>query len=208
VETILRQLNSVPGVVGSLVCDAGGHLRAHAFPAVFDPALLRKAARLAPDGVEGLEPALGKMGTLDLRYNEARILLQRRDHAILLVLCAPDVSATLLNMSASVALGRLGQAAAGWSEQPPPAALTPPPAPPAAARPPSARADARGQLFRLVRRIDEIIARRRLDGFKIRGQIAIQAGFGLGFIDANTPDDPTRADRLRAAATAVLGEPL
>ena len=52
------------------------------------------------------------------------------------------------------------------------------------------------------------IARRRLDRFKVRGEIAISAGFGLAFIDSETPDDPVKLAKLKVAATAILGEPI
>ncbi len=60
------------------------------------------------------------------------------------------------------------------------------------------------QLHQAVQRIDSAIERRKLDRFKSRGEIAIRAGFG--FIDADTPDDPVMLSKLKAAASAVLGE--
>ncbi len=47
----LAQLSAVPGVVGSMVFDAGGNLAFSQFPPVFDPAGLQElAARLGADG--------------------------------------------------------------------------------------------------------------------------------------------------------------
>ncbi len=67
-------------------------------------------------------------------------------------------------------------------------------------------APAGGQLFRAIERIDAIIARKKLDRFKARGEIALRAGFAFSFIDAETPDDPVQLAKLEAAAYAVLGE--
>jgi hypothetical protein len=59
----------------------------------------------------------------------------------------------------------------------------------------------------VVQRINRSIELRRLDAFAIRGEIALRAGFGIGFIDADTPDDADKLARLKAAASAVLNEP-
>jgi predicted regulator of Ras-like GTPase activity (Roadblock/LC7/MglB family) len=61
-------------------------------------------------------------------------------------------------------------------------------------------------LYALVRRIEAVIEQRRLDRYRVRGEIALKAGFGLGFIDARTPDDPAMIAKLKAAASAILGE--
>ncbi len=65
-----------------------------------------------------------------------------------------------------------------------------------------------GTLHEAVRSIDAIIARRALPVFKTRGLIALRAGFALSLIDARTPDDAQKLERLRAAAREVLGEPI
>ena len=65
-----------------------------------------------------------------------------------------------------------------------------------------------GRLYRAVQRIDSLIQRKGRDHFRTRGEIALRAGFGLGFIDADTPDDPAMLAALEAAAQAVLGEPI
>jgi len=57
-----------------------------------------------------------------------------------------------------------------------------------------------------VQRIEAAIARKRLDAVRTRGAIALQAGFSLRCIDADTPDDPQMLSQILAAAAAVLGE--
>jgi hypothetical protein len=54
--------------------------------------------------------------------------------------------------------------------------------------------------------IEAAIARRKLDGARTRGAIALAAGFSLRCIDEDTPDDPARLAQLQAAAATVLGE--
>jgi predicted regulator of Ras-like GTPase activity (Roadblock/LC7/MglB family) len=192
VETLLGQLNAVPGVVGSLLYGGDGQLLAQAFPPAFDAASLSGAAQAAAEGLAGLAPATGEGRMLDLRCANARIVARPIAGANLLFLCAPGTNLQPLAISTSVVAPRLeklvaARAAAGST--------------PAATRP-------HCRLFATVQRIEAIIAKKRLDAFKVRGAIAMKAGFGLGFIDAETPDDPEKLANLRAAASAVLGEPV
>jgi predicted regulator of Ras-like GTPase activity (Roadblock/LC7/MglB family) len=171
---MLRQLNSVPGVVGSMVCSPEGRLLAHAFPASVDPA--------------ALETALGPISTLDLRYTTSRIVVKIVGNARVLFLCAPTINLQLLAMSAAGALRQLDRL------ETPPAAE-----PPRAAAPPSA-------LYQAVQVVEGLIQQSGGDRIRLRGQIALKAGFTLDLVDADTPDDPVRLRNLKAAARAVLGQ--
>lgn len=63
-----------------------------------------------------------------------------------------------------------------------------------------------GLLYQTIQRIDEVIERRALQGFRTRGLIALKAGFSLALIEESTPDDPAKVHRLKEAAREVLGE--
>ena len=63
-----------------------------------------------------------------------------------------------------------------------------------------------GALHELVQRIDARLAQSGADRFKLRGQIALKAGFALDLVDAGTPDDAERLEKLPAAVLAVLGQ--
>lgn len=63
-----------------------------------------------------------------------------------------------------------------------------------------------GLLYDTVRRIEAVIERKGLPLYKTRGLIALRAGFLLGMVAADTPDDEDRIARLKAAAGEVLGE--
>lgn len=197
-RNVLTQLNAVPGVVGSLVCDRDGHLVAHAFPPLFEPSLLSAAAGVLADCRAGLETVAGSIGLLDLRYAHARILVRPLARAHLLLLGAASLNLHLLSISTSVAVPKLEKLLA--ADAAPPAPLV---APAAAEAPAPER-----RLYDAVQRIDALIQRRGLDRFRTRGEIALRAGFGLGFIDADTPDDPAMLAALEAAAQAILGEPI
>jgi predicted regulator of Ras-like GTPase activity (Roadblock/LC7/MglB family) len=204
-HTMLAQLNqAVPGVLGSLVCDGDGRLLAHAFPKEIEVARVEGAAALLAERSAALDGALGGVTTLDLRCASARIVVKASERARLLFLCAPSVNVPLLSLSAAGALRKVSQLTAA---SPPAAAAAPaaaslvahPPPPPAPAEP------ARGELFRTVERIDALLARHGAERFKLRGQIAMKAGFALDLADPDAPDDPEQLKRLHAAAAAVLG---
>ncbi len=201
-QTLLGQLNAVPGVVGSLVCDREGQLLAHAFPPLFEPSILGSAAAALADCRAGLESVTGEIGLIDLRYAHARVVVRPLTRAHLLFLGASSLNLHLLSISTSVAVPRLEKIIAGRAGLVGPAA--------ALENVPAAAVGtaAAGRLWHAVQRIDAAIERKRLDRFRVRGEIALRAGFGLGCIDAETPDDPEMLSRLEAAARAVLGEAL
>lgn len=193
-QTLLGHLNAVPGVVGSLICGADGRLVAHAFPPVFDEGVLADVARTMAESTAGLGTFTGPVRLIDLRHANARIVARPMNGATLLFLCAPGMNLQPLEISASVAAPKIEKLVASGVAPAPAASPTPRAAAPG------------GKLHALVERINGVIERKKLDPFGTRGEIAIQAGFGLGFIDAETPDDPERLAKLRAAAAAVLGE--
>lgn len=198
-QTLLQHLNAVPGVVGSLVCGSDGQLLAHAFPPVFDEALLADVAKTVAEGTAGLSTLTGPVKLLDLRHANARILVRPATGATLLFLCSPSMNVQPLEISTSVAVPKLEKLVARQAGGAAAAPAGPPASPaPAAARP--------GKLFALVQKINAAIERKKLDPFATRGEIAMKAGFGLGFIDGDTPDDAEKLSKLRSAASAVLGE--
>src|SRR5512146_1178874 len=108
-QAVLSKVNTIPGVVGSMLCDAQGRLLAHAFPATFDDQVLGEAAAALADGSVGLESVTGTMALIDLRYEGARILARPVAGALLLLLCTPAVNVQLATMSVSVASRRSEQ---------------------------------------------------------------------------------------------------
>lgn len=106
-QALLSNLNSVPGVVGSLVCDMEGRVLAQAFPAPFLAETLQQAAAALSDSYVGLETVTGPVGLLDFRYGDARIVVKPAGGRLLMLLCAKSVNLQLLVISASVATKRL-----------------------------------------------------------------------------------------------------
>jgi len=197
----LLKLNSVPGVMGSIAYDAAGQVLAQALPPDLDADRLRGAVATLLEHGAGLEAAVGSVRALDLRYANHRVVVRTGDATRLLFLCSPAVNIQTLMMSASDAVRSLE--AARSLGQAAPAAAPKPVDPPRVGD-----AAGEGQLHRLVQRIDQLILRTGLDRFKARGKIAFKVGFSLDLIEPDTPDDPGKLQKLKAAAAEVLGHPL
>jgi predicted regulator of Ras-like GTPase activity (Roadblock/LC7/MglB family) len=193
VSIVLKQLNAAPGVIGSLVCDAKGILVAHAFPPQYDETRLRAAAQAVADRSSGLEAAVGIVGTVDLRFATARVVIRPVADGKLVFLCAPNANLQTLLLSTAGALRRLEELL-GAGEPAPPAAAAPAPSP-------------SGALHRLVQEIDAALAKSGADRFKLRGRIALMAGFALDLVEPDSPDDPAALQKLKTAASVVLGRP-
>jgi len=194
-QSVLNQLNLVPGVVGSMVCDPEGRMLAQAFPPLFEAPMLHEAAKALADATAGLKTAAGAVGMVDLRYRDARVVLKPLAGANMLFLCNASLNLQSLVISSSVAMPKLERLLAARG------------APPQTAGAPIAAAQG-GRLHQMVQKINAAIARKKMEASKARGAIALKAGFALGCIDATTPDDPEKLSRLEAAAAAVLGERL
>ena len=191
---VLKQLNAVPGVIGSLVCDAKGILVAHDFPPQYEEPRIRAAAQAIGDRSSGLEAAVGLVGTVDLRFATARVVIRPVADGKIVFLCAPSANLQTLLLSTAGALRRLEELLGAAEPSP---ALAPAPAAPT----PS------GALHRLVQEIDAALAKSGADRFKLRGRIALMAGFALDLVEPDSPDDPAALQKLRNAATVVLGRP-
>jgi predicted regulator of Ras-like GTPase activity (Roadblock/LC7/MglB family) len=130
-KALLTQVNTVPGVVGSMVCNLEGSVVAKTFPSLFDDADLANAARILVDGAAGLETVTGKIGMVDLRYGDSRIIVRPMTGAHLVLLCTGQTNLQMLSISTAVALPKLEKLLAA----------PPPPSTPAAP-PVSAKAEA------------------------------------------------------------------
>ena len=184
-KDVLAQLNAVPGVIGSLVSDREGQLLAHAFPPSFDAGRLERAAAVLAERQPALDTVLGKVGLADFRYAEARVVVKGIGGGRLVFLCAPAVNLPFLGMSAAAVVPKLERLVREH---------------------PARATSGGGALHQLVQRVDARLAKSGADRFKLRGLIALKAGFALDLVDAGTPDDPEKLSKLRSAVSAVLGE--
>lgn len=96
---MLESLNSVPGVLGGMVCAPEGRVLARTFPTAFGDDTLQEAATVLADGCVGLETVTGPVAHIDLRYPEARVVVKPLQGGLLLMVCSKGVNLQLLLIS-------------------------------------------------------------------------------------------------------------
>lgn len=60
------------------------------------------------------------------------------------------------------------------------------------------------QTYEAKRKVDQIIADRRLNEAEVKGKLSLKSGMLLAFIKPDSPDDPVKLEKLRAAARELL----
>jgi predicted regulator of Ras-like GTPase activity (Roadblock/LC7/MglB family) len=105
-KDILKHINSVDGVIGSALFSNKGDVLAHAFPALIDSALLRKAASLTLECSHGLQISQ-TLDLLDLRYPDGRILVKSFPGAMLFLLCTNSINLQVLTITLNLAVKKL-----------------------------------------------------------------------------------------------------
>jgi predicted regulator of Ras-like GTPase activity (Roadblock/LC7/MglB family) len=107
-ENILKDVNAVVGVMGSLVCDDNGQVLARSLPDVFDEASLSPVGRTMAQTLAGLRLARRrKVNGMDLVYGEGRLVVKNLRGGHLCILCMPTINVPLLNLTANVAAKKL-----------------------------------------------------------------------------------------------------
>jgi predicted regulator of Ras-like GTPase activity (Roadblock/LC7/MglB family) len=110
---VLNQINSVPGIIGCMVCDEEGRPAAEKFPPLFDVSMMSEAAATLADSSQGL----GAAELLELRYNDARIVVRKMAQSFLVILCTKSVNMQLLSISLNVAVKKLDKLFAAFEVQ-------------------------------------------------------------------------------------------
>ena len=126
-QMVLDQMNTLPGIVGSMVYNPEGRVLAKGFPALFDAEALGSAAGVLLYGVQGMEVAAGTISTLDLRYGESRIVVRPIKGANLLLLCTRQANLQFLNISVGMAIPKIEKLVATGPALPPVTAVPRPP---------------------------------------------------------------------------------
>jgi predicted regulator of Ras-like GTPase activity (Roadblock/LC7/MglB family) len=129
--SVLQQLNAIPGVMGSLVCDEDGKLLGDVFPPLFDKSMLEEAATLISNSVPALPGLEDGTGVVELRFQETRILIKPLVSKFLLLFCQSSINISYLNITMKVAVKRLEKlieqiAAQPVAPSPPPVAISQP----------------------------------------------------------------------------------
>jgi hypothetical protein len=61
-----------------------------------------------------------------------------------------------------------------------------------------------GQLFDAKLKLEQIIREKNLNESEIKGRLSLKSGLILALVREETPDDPVKLEKLRAAAQALL----
>jgi len=61
-----------------------------------------------------------------------------------------------------------------------------------------------GKLYDAKLKVEQLIAERKLNETEVKGQLSLRSGLLLALVREETPDDPTKLEKLRAAVRAVL----
>ena len=106
-EEVLKQINTVSGTIGSMVCDDQGQLLAHVFPPLFDKSMLSSAVAALSENLSGLDDMTGGVKLTDFRYQNGRIIVKPIDGGCLVLLCETTINLQLLTISLNVAIKKL-----------------------------------------------------------------------------------------------------
>jgi predicted regulator of Ras-like GTPase activity (Roadblock/LC7/MglB family) len=108
VERILKDINTVVGVVGCFVCDNNGQVLATDMPELFDESILSSVGRIITQTLAGLAIARRRrIAEIDLIYDQTRFVAKNLGEACLCILCTRNVNVPLLNLNAKVATRKL-----------------------------------------------------------------------------------------------------
>jgi predicted regulator of Ras-like GTPase activity (Roadblock/LC7/MglB family) len=107
-QSVLKNLHVIPGIIGGLLADANGSLLAHTFPPLFDASALQNVCAEVNNCLVGMQDATGGVKLLDLRFEHGRLIVKPMPTYFLLLLCEQRVNFPLLMISINVAVNSLG----------------------------------------------------------------------------------------------------
>jgi predicted regulator of Ras-like GTPase activity (Roadblock/LC7/MglB family) len=105
-EALLAEVNGVPGVRGSLICDGRGDLIVSAV-ATGPDAELEGVGREVTQTMAALEMIGEAKSELDFAYLRTRVVVHDLEKVVLIVLCEPKVDVSLLRLTVNVVTTRL-----------------------------------------------------------------------------------------------------
>jgi predicted regulator of Ras-like GTPase activity (Roadblock/LC7/MglB family) len=105
-EAVLAEINGVPGVRGSFICDGRGEMIVSAVATGLDAAL-DGVGREVTQTMAALEMIGEAKSELDFAYSRMRVVVHDLAKAVLIVLCEPNVDISLLRLTVNVVTTRL-----------------------------------------------------------------------------------------------------
>jgi len=104
---LLREVNSAPGVGGSLLFSAEGEVLAAVMPGEFGEAALATLAHNTARSIAALEASRRRVQELDLTFQQQRLIIKNLRLGHLSLLCARAVNLPLLNLSITPTLKKI-----------------------------------------------------------------------------------------------------
>ncbi len=105
-ESILEEINELPGVRGSFVCDGRGAVISSVMPEAYH----KQAGNIGREVVQvvSLLQALGEeTDILDFLFSDGRILVNALKDFSLIVFCDPDIDISMIRLRTNVALAEI-----------------------------------------------------------------------------------------------------
>ena len=107
-QTILQQITSIDGVIGSSVYNDQGKILAAACPLILDNKQLETAAGTILDCLHALQISQ-TVSSMELRFSEGRLIVRPLGGAFISVLCSKNVNTSMVNITLNLALRKLEQ---------------------------------------------------------------------------------------------------
>lgn len=103
-EEVLKQIKTVPGTLGCMVCDDQGSLVSHVFPGIFDQKVLGAAIATVSENLPGLKDYTGGVRMIDFRFQGGRVVARPFDGGCLVILCEAAVNLQSLIISLNLVI--------------------------------------------------------------------------------------------------------
>jgi predicted regulator of Ras-like GTPase activity (Roadblock/LC7/MglB family) len=122
-ENFLKQIKTVSGVLGCLVCDEHGHLLSHLFPSLFDEEVLNTATNYVLQNIPGLQDFTGSVKMIDFRYKSGRIVIKPIIGGCIFIFCESTMSLQTLIIQMNIVIKQIEKTIHGVQAAPPQTAL-------------------------------------------------------------------------------------
>jgi len=105
-ERILQEINELPGIKGSFVCDGKGTVISSAMPAVYDKQV-KNIGREVVQVISLLQILGEETDILDFLFSDGRILVNGLTDFSLIVFCDTNIDISMLRLRTNVALAEI-----------------------------------------------------------------------------------------------------
>jgi len=105
-EDLLREINQLPDVRGSFICDGNGLVLSSAMPET-DPQEVDNIGREVVQVVALLQMLGEETGILDFLFSDGRILVNGLADLSLVVLCEPNIDISMVRLKSNVTLAEI-----------------------------------------------------------------------------------------------------